>query len=78
MFGETKEGAFEAHNFSSSASVTTIHSKNIGDSGSVTTAKTLAKLVFSMGTSKLTSEGSEEEMEEGNKSEDKAGSKSRK
>jgi hypothetical protein len=41
----------------------------------VTTAKTLAKLVFSMGTSKVTSEGSEEEMEEGNESEDKAGSK---
>jgi hypothetical protein len=75
MFGEAKEGAFVAHNFSSSASVTTIHSKNMGDSGSVTMVKTLAKLVFSMGTSKVTSEGSEEEMEEGNESEDEAGSK---
>ncbi len=75
MLGEAKEGAFEAHNFSSSASVTTIHSKNMGDSRSVTTAKTLAKLVFSMGTSKVTSEGSEKEIEEGDKSEDDAGSK---
>jgi hypothetical protein len=75
MFGEAEEGAFEAHNFSSSALVTMIHSKNMGDSGSVTTAKTLAKLVFSMGTSKVTYEGSEEEMKEGNKSEDEAGSK---
>ena len=75
MFGEAKEGAFEAHNFSSSASVTTIHSKNMGDSGSVTTAKTLAKSVFSMGTSKVTSEGSEEEMEDYDESEDEAGSK---
>jgi hypothetical protein len=58
MFGEAKEGAFEAHNFSSSALVTRINSKNMGDSGSVTTEKMLAKLVFSMGTSKVTSEGS--------------------
>jgi hypothetical protein len=29
MFGEAKEGAVEAHNFSSKASVTTIHSKNM-------------------------------------------------
>ncbi len=28
MFGEAKEGAVEAHNFSSSMSITTIHSKN--------------------------------------------------
>ncbi len=28
MFGEAKEGAVEAHNFSSSAPITTIHSKN--------------------------------------------------
>jgi hypothetical protein len=75
MFGEAKEGAVEAHNFSSSASVTTIHSKKMGDSGSVTTAKTLAKSVFSIGTSKVTSEGSEEEMEDYDESKDDAGSK---
>ncbi len=32
MFGEAKEGAVEAHNFSSSASITTIHSDNMEDS----------------------------------------------
>ncbi len=63
LFGEAKEGAVEAHNFSSSALVTTIHSKNMGDSWLVTTAITLAKSIFSMGTSKVTSEGSEGEME---------------
>jgi hypothetical protein len=47
----------------------------MGDSGSVTTTKTLAKSVFSMGTPKVTSEDSEEEMEEDDKSEDEAGSK---
>jgi hypothetical protein len=74
MFGEAKEGSVKAHNFSSSTSITTIHSKNMVDSGSVATAKTLAKLVFSMGTSKVTSEGSEEEMEEDNESDAEAGS----
>jgi hypothetical protein len=43
MFGEAKEGAVEAHNFSSSASITTIHLKNVGNSRSVATEKTLAK-----------------------------------
>jgi hypothetical protein len=43
MFVEAKEGAVKAHNFSSGASVTTIHSKNMVDSGSVVTAKMLAK-----------------------------------
>ena len=74
MFGEAKEGAVEAHNFSSGASVTTIHSKNMVNSGSVATAKMLAKSVFCMGISKVTSEGSEEEMEEDNKSDAEAGS----
>jgi hypothetical protein len=63
MFGEAKEGAVEAHNFSSSASITTIHSKNVGNSRSVATEKTLAKSVFGMATSKVTSDGSEEEMD---------------
>jgi hypothetical protein len=42
MFGEAKEGAVQAHNFSSSAAVNTIHSKNIEDSNSVTLERTLA------------------------------------
>ena len=74
MFGEANEGAVEAHNFSSSTSVTMIHSKNMGNHGSVATEKTLTKSVFSMGTSKVTSDGSEEEMEEDNKSDSEAGS----
>ncbi len=61
MFGEAKEGAVEAHNFSSSMSITTIHSKNVNDSKSVTSQKILAKSVFSVGTSKVTSDGSDEE-----------------
>jgi len=61
MFGEAKEGAVEAHNLSSSMSITTIHSKNVNDSKSVASQKTLAKSVFNMGTSKITSDGSDEE-----------------
>ena len=62
MFGEAKVGAVEAHNFSSSMSITTtIHSKNVNNSKSVVSQKTLAKSVFSMGTSKITFNGSDEE-----------------
>ena len=39
MFGEAKEGAVQAHNFSSKASVTTIHSKNMDNSTTVVTEK---------------------------------------
>ena len=61
MFGEAKEGAVEAHNFSSSMSITTIHSKNLNDIKLVASQKMLAKSVFSMGTSKITSDGLDEE-----------------
>jgi hypothetical protein len=75
MFGEAKEGAVEAHNFSSSASITTIHSKKVDDSRSVAMQKTLAKLVFSMATSKVTSDGlDEEEMDKDEGSDYKTGS----
>jgi hypothetical protein len=70
MFGEAKEGAVEVHNFSSSTSITTIHSKNVGNSRSVATEKKLAKLVISMATSKVTSDGLEEEMDEEDDSDD--------
>jgi hypothetical protein len=73
MFGEAKEGAVEAYNFSSSASITTLHSKNVSNSRSVTTEKTLAKSVFSIATSKVTSDGSEEEREVENDSDYDAG-----
>jgi hypothetical protein len=74
MFWEAKEGAVEAHNFSSSTSITTIYSKNMSNSRSVATEKMLAKSVFSIATSKVTSEGLEEEMDEDNDSDSDAGS----
>jgi hypothetical protein len=74
MFGEAKEGAVKAHNFSSSASITMIHSKNMSDSRSVATEKTLAMFVFSIATSKVISEGLEEEMDKDNDSDSDAGS----
>ena len=65
MFGEAKEGAVEAHNFSSSMSITTLHSKNVNNSKSVASQKMPENSVFSMGTSKITSNGlGEEEMDE--------------
>jgi hypothetical protein len=70
IFGEAKEGAIKAHNFSSTASITTIHPKNVGNSRLVAMEKTLTRLVFSMATSKVTSEGSEEEMYKENESDD--------
>jgi hypothetical protein len=62
-YGEAKEGAVEAHNFSSKASVTMIHSSNKRkrDAKSVATVKTLAKSVYSIDTSKVTEDGIEDE-----------------
>ncbi len=62
-YGEAREGAVEAHNFSSKASVTTIHSSNDRkrDARAVTSAKTLAKLVYSINTSKVTEDRTEDE-----------------
>ena len=68
MFREAKEGAVEAHNFSSSGSITTLPSKNMSNSRSVTTEKMLAKSVFSIAISKVTSDGSVKAMEEENDS----------
>jgi hypothetical protein len=62
-YGEAKEGAVEAHNFSSKASVTTIHSSNKRkrDAKTVASAKMLAKSVYSINTSKVTEDGTEDE-----------------
>jgi hypothetical protein len=62
-YGEAKEEAVKAHNFSSKASVTTIHlsNKRKRDAKSVATAKTLAKLVYSIDTSKVTEDRTEDE-----------------
>jgi hypothetical protein len=70
---EAQEGAVKAYNFSSSTSITTLHLKNVSGNRSVTTEKTLAKSVFSIATSKVTSDGSEEEREEENNSNYDAG-----
>jgi hypothetical protein len=53
-FGEAKEGLLEAHNFSLKALITWTHSKNKKkwDATLVAMAKSLAKLVFSIGTKK--------------------------
>ncbi len=61
-YGEAKEGAVEAHNFSSKASITTIHSsiERKRDARTVASAKTLAKLVYSIDTSKVTEDGTED------------------
>ncbi len=74
MFGEAKERAMEAHNFSSSMSVTTIHSKNAKDNPSVASQKTLAKSVYSVDTSKVTSDGSDEAETDNNEDSNYGGS----
>jgi hypothetical protein len=66
MFGEAKEGVIEAHTLSSKASVTTINSKNMDDSRTVATERILARSVFSMATSKVTSDGLAEGMDDDN------------
>ncbi len=62
-YGKAKEGAVKAHNFSSKASVTTIHLSNERkrDARTVASAKTLAKPVYSIDTSKVTEDGTEDE-----------------
>jgi hypothetical protein len=66
MFGEAKEEAVEAHNFPSKASVTTIHSKNMEDSRTVATERILVRSVFSMVTSKVTTDSLAEGMDDNN------------
>ena len=71
MFGEAKKGAVEAHNFSSF--ITMLHLKNMSDSKSFTTEKMLAKSVFSIATSNMTSDVLEERMEKDSNSNYDAG-----
>jgi hypothetical protein len=65
-YKEAREGAMEAHNFSSSASITTTHSRNEKkqDAKSVASEKTLAKSVYSIDTSKVTEDNTNEERNE--------------
>ena len=49
-FGDAKVGSMEAYNFSAGASITTVHAGREGEVTSVASAKTMAKLVFSIAT----------------------------
>jgi hypothetical protein len=62
-YGEARESAMEAHNLSSNASITTTHSNNKKkrDTKSVASEKTLAKSVYSIDTSKVTEDNTDEE-----------------
>ncbi len=77
-YGEAKEGALEAHNFSSSASITTTHSRNERkrDAASVATEKTLAKSVYSLDTSRVTEEDDMEDKKNESKEESNSDDKS--
>jgi hypothetical protein len=59
--GESKEGAVEAHNFSTALSVTSLHSPK-GKEAKVksVTAQTLVKSVYSIGTSRVTKDSDDE------------------
>ncbi len=76
--GNAKEGAVEAHNFSAALSVTSLHSakgKGVEDKPGPT--PTLAQLVYSVGTSKVTkdSEDKSGEEEEGKEADGSSASK---
>jgi hypothetical protein len=66
--GEAKEGSMEAHNFSSMVLVTLTHSQNekMQEAKTVVSVKSLAKLVFSIGTttSKVTKDDMGESKED--------------
>jgi hypothetical protein len=50
MFRDAKAGSMEAYNYSSEASITTLHAEKEGKGVSVASAKTIAKSVFSIAT----------------------------
>ncbi len=68
-YGEAKEGAVEAHNFSAALSVTSLHlAKGMGAEEKPGPTPTLVQLVYSIGTSKVTKDS---EDESGKEEEDK-------
>ncbi len=71
-YWEAKEGAVEAHNFSSKVSVAMTHSSNEKkrSAKSAASARTLAKLVFSIDTSKVTKDGTENDSNKEDESEE--------
>jgi hypothetical protein len=58
-FGEAKAGSMEAYNFSSEASITTLHAEKEGGGVSVASAKMIAKSVFSIATNVTSDEEGE-------------------
>ncbi len=65
MFGDAKAGSMEAYNFSSGASITTLHEEREGKGISVASAKTIAKSVFSIATDDTLEEEDEADTDEG-------------
>ncbi len=60
-YGEAKEGAVEAHNFSAAFSVTSLHlAKGKGSEDKPGPTPTLAQLVYSIGMSKVTKDSEDE------------------
>ena len=60
-YGKAKEGAIEAHNFSAASSITSLHSaREKGAEEGPGPTPTLAQLVYSIGTSRVTKESDNE------------------
>jgi hypothetical protein len=78
-FGEAKERSMEAHNFSSTISITSTHTRieNKWDANSVAMAKSLAKSVFSIetSTSKVTKDDMDESKDKDSEDKSKKASK---
>jgi hypothetical protein len=77
-YGEAKEGAVEAHNFSAALSVTSLHStKGKGAEEKPGPTPTLAQSVYSIGTSKVTKDSEDEsgKEEEGKEADGSSASK---
>ena len=74
-FGDAMVGSMEAFNFSSGASITTVHAEKEGKGTSVASANTIAKSVFSIATNITSgSDASDDDVEEenGNKEMDRS------
>jgi hypothetical protein len=65
IFKDTKAGSMEAYNFSSGASITTLHEEREGEGISVASAKRIAKSVFSIATDNTSEEDNEADTDEG-------------
>jgi hypothetical protein len=77
-YGKAKEGAVEAHNFSTALSVTSLHlAKGKGAEEKPGPTPTLAQLVYSIGTSKVTKDSEDEsgKEEEGKEADGSSASK---